>query len=138
MTNPHHIDDLLSHSHWVRHLAKSLLFDQAHVDDVVQQTWVVALQREPSQPESIRAWLAGIVRNLARRQGRSDSRRRQRETAVSGRDNAPSTDDLVSLADSQARVVDAVVSLSEPYRTTVLLRYFEDLSSEQIAKQLGV
>lgn len=138
MTYPHHIDDLLSHSRWVRRLAKSLLFDQAHVDDVVQQTWVVALQQGPRQPEKMRAWLAGVVRNLARRQGRSDGRRVRREQAVSGSGAAPSTDELVSMADSQARVVDAVVALPEPYRATVLMRYFEDLSSAQIARRLGV
>ncbi|GEM_PF-2120947 len=138
MTHPHHIDDLLSHSRWVRRLAKSLLFDQAHVDDVVQQTWMVALQQGPRQPENMRAWLAGVVRNLVRRQVRSEGRRARREQAVSGSGAAPSTDELVSMADSQARVVDAVLALPEPYRATVLMRYFEDLSSAQIARRIDV
>jgi protocatechuate 3,4-dioxygenase beta subunit len=36
------------------------------------------------------------------------------------------------------KVVDAVLALDEPYRSTITLRYFDELSPQEIARQLGV
>ncbi len=132
------IDELLTHSRWVRRLAASLLFDQGRVDDVVQQTWLIAMKQRPREPEHTRAWLGGIIRNLVRREARSNRRRSRHEAEAPVPDDLPSTDDLVTRADIQQKVVHAVLRLAEPYRTTVLLRYFEDLSAEDIARRLDI
>jgi RNA polymerase sigma factor (sigma-70 family) len=35
-------------------------------------------------------------------------------------------------------VIDAVLSLSEPIRSTIVLRYLEDLPPREVARRLGV
>ncbi len=50
----------------------------------------------------------------------------------------PTPEALVARAEAQRSVVDAVLALAEPYRSTVLLHYFEDLSSAEIARRLGI
>ena len=67
-------DLLLEHQDFVRGLAKSILFDDHRVDDVVQEAWLTALRRPPRQPAALRAWLATVVRNLARRNIRTQKR----------------------------------------------------------------
>ena len=49
----------------------------------------------------------------------------------------PPTDHLVAQAEAQHVVAKAVTALPEPYRTTVLLRYFESLSLSEVAKRMG-
>src|SRR6185295_7589519 len=49
-----------------------------------------------------------------------------------------STADVVAEAESHKRLVLAVMQLDEPYRSTVLLRWFEDLPPREVAARLGV
>ncbi|MBI3847168.1 MAG: hypothetical protein HY292_21275, partial [Planctomycetes bacterium] len=50
----------------------------------------------------------------------------------------PSTADVVEREALRREVVDAVLGLDEPYRTTLLLRFFEDEPASSIAKRLGI
>ena len=146
------IENLLSHARWVRGLARALVANEGLVDDVVQETWVAAMGKPPegespdskaggaarSQATSARAWLAGITRNVVRNNRRSEARRVRREHESARGEALPSSQELVEKAEMQRRVVQAVVELPEPYRATLLLRYFEDLSAEDIARRLSV
>src|SRR5205823_5109556 len=49
-----------------------------------------------------------------------------------------STADVVAEAESHKRLVLAVLELPEPYRSTVLLRWFEDLAPRDVAGRTGV
>src|SRR5258705_10488158 len=49
---------LLAHAGFVRSVARSLLADENAVDDVVQQTWLAALEKPPREPGALRRWLA--------------------------------------------------------------------------------
>ncbi len=69
---------LLAQAGWVRELAASLVSDPNLVDDVVQDTMTVALQRPPVADRPVRAWLATVVRNLVRQDRRADVRRHDR------------------------------------------------------------
>ncbi|MBI3846740.1 MAG: carboxypeptidase regulatory-like domain-containing protein, partial [Planctomycetes bacterium] len=50
----------------------------------------------------------------------------------------PSTADVVEREALRREVVDAVLGLDEPYRTTLLLRFFEDEPASSIAKRLSI
>lgn len=50
----------------------------------------------------------------------------------------PSAAELVAKAEAQRTLVDAVLHLDEPYRSTVLLRFFEELSAAEIARRQDV
>ncbi|MHC4814222.1 MAG: sigma-70 family RNA polymerase sigma factor [Planctomycetota bacterium] len=134
---------LLSHLDFVRGVARSLLFDEHEVDDVVQQTWLQAVRRPPRKPGALRSWLGTVARNLARNARRDQGRRGGRQPAQPEPDmepavSVPSTADVVEREAVRRQVVKAVLALREPYRGTVLLRYFEGLSPAQIAAQLKV
>ncbi|HKB17191.1 MAG TPA: sigma-70 family RNA polymerase sigma factor, partial [Planctomycetota bacterium] len=125
-------ETLLTHGDFVRALARSLL-DEHRAEDVVQQTWVAALERPPRAPGRLRAWLAIVARNFAARAARSEDRRARREEAAARPERVPSTAELFEREAARRRVVEAVVALAEPYRACVLLRYFENLPPREIA-----
>ncbi len=131
-------EDLLAHAGWVRALARRLVSDPAAADDLVQETWLAALRHPPRDDRNLRAWLARLVRNSARQRGRSESARRARETRRVPERATPSPDELVQRVESQRILAEEVVQLDEPQRSTVLLRYFEGLSSAEIARRTGV
>lgn len=128
---------LLEHQDFVRSLARSLLFDENQVDDVVQQAWMVALRTGPRQPGALKAWLGAVTRNLSRNQRRGDGRRQKHERRVPPRELAPSAGEIVQREEMRGRVVDAVLALAEPYRSTLVLRYLEELSPKEIAERTG-
>ena len=83
----------------------------------------------PAQP-----WLAKVLRNFARRRARDDRGRRSREQAVApDRLAVPSAGALLERAEVQRILAELVVALPEPYRSSVLLRYYEGLSAVAIA-----
>jgi RNA polymerase sigma factor (sigma-70 family) len=131
-------DTLLEHRDFLRRIVRGLLRDETRVDDVLQDTWMTALDRSDLRPEGLRAWLAAVARNLARKTLRSDSRRRRREHAVARPEGRPQEPSVVRQAEEQQRVVAAVLELAEPYRTAILRRYLRDETPAAIAADLGL
>jgi RNA polymerase sigma-70 factor (ECF subfamily) len=129
-------EHLLKHGPFLRALARQLVGDAARADDVVQEAWLAALEHAPAR--ALRPWLVGVVRNLARRVRREEARRTRREKAVAKRDVDRPTADVVAGEAARRDVVEAVLQLREPYRTAILLRYYDDLSAREIATRLGV
>ena len=127
------LDTLLAHREWVRCVARAVVRDPNAADDVEQETWLAALRGPPRSASSLRGWLGAVTRSRARRIGRTETRREAREAAVARGGTAPSAGELAEIADTHRRVVQAVVELDEPYRETILLRYFEGLSIEDVA-----
>jgi RNA polymerase sigma-70 factor (ECF subfamily) len=131
-------EELLGHRDWVLKLAESLLSDPQSADDVAQETWLAALRRPPEEGRAPRPWLASVVRNFARERLRQDGGRRARERQSAKKDQLPPTDELLEKLETQRVLAEAVRALTEPYRTTILLRYFEELSAAEIARRQGV
>jgi len=129
---------LLGHDDFLRALARGLVLDEARADDVVQQAWVAAIERGPDRPASLRAWLATAVRHIASKVRRGEGRRERHEQSAARIEATPSVAEIVVREQARRRVVDAVLALDEPNRTTLLLRYFERLPPRTIAKRLGV
>ena len=126
-----------AHSSWVHALAVSLVHDVSMADDVVQDTWVAALKRPP-RTKKVRSWLAAVVMNSVRQRHRARNRREKREKLFAPSEHLASTEEIVEIESERRRVVDAVLLLHEPYRSTVLLRYWSDLSADEIAHREGV
>jgi RNA polymerase sigma-70 factor (ECF subfamily) len=127
------LDTLLAHRDWVRAVARAVVRDPNAADDVEQETWLAALRSPPRHTSSLRGWFGAVARSRARRIGRGESRREMREIAASRDEATASAAEIAELADTHRRVVQAVVELDEPYRVTILLRYFEGLSIEDVA-----
>jgi RNA polymerase sigma factor (sigma-70 family) len=130
---------LLAHADWLRDLARKLVGGAA-ADDAVQDTFVAALKSPPDPTQPAKPWLARVLRNASRMAYRSDARRARREDAVSAI-AAPAT---TSAADSVARaetfrmLVELVLALDDPYRTTLLRHYFDGETFAAIARRDGI
>lgn len=134
MTDP---TTLLTHDHHLRALARALVRDASAADDLAQDAWLTALERRV-EARSWPAWLATVARRLATRERRTSSRRAQREAVVARAEAAPSTAELLEREEARRRVVAARLALSEPLRTTLVLRFLEDLPPRAVAKRMQV
>ncbi|HEX6885816.1 MAG TPA: sigma-70 family RNA polymerase sigma factor [Planctomycetota bacterium] len=126
---------LLQEVSWIRRLARELVADRDLAEDLVQETCAVALERGPREAGKLRAWLAEVLRNLLRQHARSAGRRHRREGLAARPEELESTARLVERVSLQRELVNAVLALEEPYRTTVLLRFFEELPPREIARR---
>lgn len=131
------LDQLLSHRDWLAGLARALVGDPNQAQDLEQETWRAAVQSPPKQGSG-RGWLATVLRNRARDAHRRETRRAARQEAVAKPEATASTASLAERAETQRIVIDAVLALDEPYKSTVLLRYFEGLSPAEVATRMGV
>ncbi len=130
-------DTLLRHAGFVRAIARGLLpADEA--DDVVQDTMLAAWRRPPGDPSRARAWLGAVARRLSLKRRRGDRRRDARERGAARTEALPSVADVAGQLEIQRRVVEAVAALEEPYRSTVVHRFFHGRSVAEIAAALGV
>ncbi len=131
-------DDILQHAEWVRRLALALVRDPDAADELAQETWEAALARPPRDAGPLRPWLAGVARNLARMRARSSSRRARREEASARPEPVPSPEELVARVEMHQQVARRVLELAEPFRSTLLLRYYEGCSAAEIARRQEV
>jgi RNA polymerase sigma-70 factor (ECF subfamily) len=138
MTDPRPSTSLLEEAAWVRSLARRLARDASTADDLAQETLAAAIERPPRPDRPLRRWLAAVLRNFARQRHRSETRRLAREVSTARREGLPSTAELVDRLAAQRAVADAVVALEEPYRTAILLRFYEGLPPRAIARRQGV
>jgi len=131
-------DELLSHAEWMRRLALRILRDDEAASDVVQQTWLAVLEGRPTRVDCPRSWLASIVRRQAAFFRRSRENRKHYEIDSGPAEPASSPEELTARAEARRRLTGAVLGLSEPSRTAVLLSYYEGLSTRDIARRSGV
>lgn len=129
---------LLDEVSWIRRLARELVADRDLAEDLVQETCVVALEHAPRERSKLRQWLAQVLRNTLRQRARAEGRRGARERDGARPEALEGTDRLVERVALQRELVGAVLELDEPYRSTVLLRFFEELPPRAIAARLGV
>ena len=136
-TTPHEMEHLLSHGQWLRRLASSLVVADGDAEDLVQETWLAALVRGPGRREESRAWLARVLRNKASTRWRKLDSREHREASTARAESLPSTEELASRADLSRQLVGYVLDLPTDTQRILLARYFEGLSSTDIARRLG-
>lgn len=128
---------LLEHEGFLRRVAAALV-PAGDVDDIVQEAWAAAVTAK-SGIERPRAWLGSVIRRLAARRHRDLKRRMAREQQVASlQEPAPSTAEMLARMEAHRELAEAVTALDEPYRQAILLRYFEDLSPQEIAVRLAV
>lgn len=129
-------EQLFEEREWVRALAERLCADAAAAEDLAQDTWLEAL-REGGKARGARGWLGGVLRNLVARRRTRDAARAAREHATARPEAVPGPEELLARAELQRRVLSAVADLPESYRSVVLLRHYEGLSAEDIARRSG-
>ncbi|MEE9391054.1 MAG: sigma-70 family RNA polymerase sigma factor [Planctomycetota bacterium] len=123
---------------FLRRLAERLVGDSSTGDDLAQDAWLAALRAEGTPKGPRRPWLAGTLRKLLANDRRQSRLRRLRESAAKPGPPGSAVDEFLMQQALRQRVVDVVVDLAEPYRTAVLLRFFEGLPPREIAKRLDL
>ncbi len=138
MTSPQKLDALLRETRWLSGLAKQLVSRGEDAEDLVQETMRRACEHPPASGRSVRGWLRSIMVNRLRDLVRSERARSVRERAQLLPTDSPATIDIVAKAEVHRGLVSAVLLLDEPYRSCLLLRFFENLPPREIARQTGV
>lgn len=128
---------LLQQAGAMRSLARRLLGDREAANEAAHEVWLASTAAS-GDSERGHTYVRASLRNRLRDWRRSRDRRRQREDHVASRGSQVSTDDVVAQAEIRQCVLEAVKSLAEPLRTTIWLRFFDDLPPRTIAKRMRV
>ena len=128
--------ELLEHVDFVQKLARRLARDESRAQDLVQETWLAALEGRPAAGSGMRAWLARVLRNRAALGLRRRERRESRERESARPLEEPDTASLVERMELHQRLVSAVLGLPEAYREVVLRHYLQGESAARIAHHL--
>lgn len=131
-------EHLLQDAAWLEGLARTLAHDRDDADDLVQEAWITAWQRQPDASRPMRGWLTKVVRDLAGMKRRSEHRRAAREAITHDAQTPASPDELLERMRLHRRLVDLVLELDEPYRSTIIAHFVEDRTSASIAQSLGI
>lgn len=129
--------DLQRQSRALARLAERLLAGVDGAEDVVQEAYLAA-QRRPTGARRRPAWMAAVVRNLARRLLRDRARRRRREASATDAGSGAATVDVVAELEAHRALNEAVTELPQAYREVLVLRFWHDLPPRRISQQLGV
>jgi RNA polymerase sigma-70 factor (ECF subfamily) len=126
-------------------LALSVLDDPLEANEAAQDTFIAALRALGNYQDksTFKAWLYTIALNTSR------SRLRKRKAAQRLRNTlqalfkvqaqkTPTAEDAVIQSEKEAALWGAMEKLGEKHRIPILLRYFQDLSTAEIAEILQI
>lgn len=128
-------EELIAHADFVHSLARSLVLDEHRAADVSQDAWLAALLHPPAEKRTARSWLSKVLRNFAFTLHRRESRRMDRERIAARREDLPSTEEVVEKMEIRRLLIDAVLNLNEPYRSTLIIRFYDGLAPKDIASR---
>lgn len=119
-------------------LARRLVRDADVADDLVQSTFVRAIERRPARGEGLAGWLRAVLRNEARQRRRGEARRIAREAHAASVSLRADGGDVAARFESAVLLMNAVRGLEPVHREVILLRFFDELPPRKIAARLGV
>lgn len=119
-------------------VARGLVRDATDADDLVQDALVIAIRNGRVNGKADRAYVRGVLKNLARRSWRDRRRRRRRETHAASPDRLPDSTQTVSRSETRRMLAAHIEDLPEVYRVPLMLRYYDELSPQEIATRLDV
>ncbi len=132
------LSDLLADEAWARGLARALV-GESRGDDLLQASYLRAIQSPPRRAGPLRAWFATVMRNTAKNQARSEGRRRAREEDSARPEADGETPYEIRARIEQRQVLaEQLLELPENLRTALVLRFEEGLKGPEIARRLGV
>lgn len=116
-------------------VAHLILRDRAEAEDAVIETLLTAFERGHSirDERALRAWLLRVVTNEALGRRRRTARLVRLDVTV----DAPATGDLASDSTTRLTLLDGVAALPVQMRAALVLRYYADLSVDEVAVALG-
>lgn len=131
-------EELIGRDRFLRSLARGLVLGGEDPADAAQEAWLASLEHPPRPGPGLSGWFATVLRNSLRRSRRARLRAAAREAAVARKEAVPPAAEVRAREAVRRDVVEAVLSLSPEHRDVVLLRWFEELSTRETARRLGV
>jgi RNA polymerase sigma-70 factor (ECF subfamily) len=127
------------HAPRVRAIALGFFGDQATASDVVQEVFVKLLSRAHQfrGDAALSTWLHRLVVNACLDERRAVRRLVAISDAGAIEASGPGLEERAERRERDEIVREAVAGLSPPVRLAVLLRYFHDLSYEEMASAMG-
>lgn len=136
---PEEAEALLAEADWLRRLARGLVRDAHAAAEIEQETWLAALRARPAaRAAELRAWLTVVARNFARRARRDAALRGTHEPRGAREERREGPDEFVARVELQRRLAEELLALDEASRGVLVLRYFDELSSVEIAERLSI
>jgi RNA polymerase sigma factor (sigma-70 family) len=133
---PETLGDLLSaYGRELQAVAYLILRDRAAAEDVVIETLLTAFERggDIRDERALRAWLLRVATNHAL----AVRRRTNRITRLDLVPDYAGPGDLGGESANRVALLDGIADLPEQMRAAVVLRYYADLSVDEVAAALG-
>jgi RNA polymerase sigma factor (sigma-70 family) len=126
---------LEAYGHELQGVAYLILRDRAEAEDVVIETLLTAFERGGSirDERALRAWLLRVATNHAL----GVRRRTGRVVRLSVVPDLAGSGDLGIESSTRVALLDGIAELPAQMRAAVVLRYYADLSVEEVAATLG-
>jgi RNA polymerase sigma-70 factor, ECF subfamily len=136
------------HNQLLYRVTRSILADDSEAEDVMQEAYVRAFEHldQFAGRSQFRTWLTRIAVNeaLARAErGKRFRRSDSRDESIGDPMDAffslePSPEEQVSESEMRGLLEQAIARLPESYRSVLLLRDVEEISSEEVARMLNL
>ncbi|HRP01640.1 MAG TPA: RNA polymerase sigma factor [Candidatus Kapabacteria bacterium] len=138
-----------SHQSFVLHTALRYLKDYEDADDITQEVFITALDnlRKFNRKSSIKTWLYKITVNKCKNELRKKkfisfitlgtSSNSEDDNYFDIASDEPKPDNIIEFNEVEKIFVSAYNKLPEKQRETFILRYFDDLSYEEISRISG-
>lgn len=133
---PETLGDLLdAYGREIQSVAYLIVRDRAEAEDIVVETLLTAFEKGGSirDERALRAWLLRVATNHAL----GSRRRTGRIVRLDVVPDRASSGDLGSDSATRVALLDGIADLPPQIRAAVVLRYYADLSVEEVATTLG-
>lgn len=124
----------------LRGLAARLSHDAHEADDLVQDAWIAVLTQWPGEPCKLEPWAKEVLRNAARKRVRRLQPIEWSEELAEHESSRNGGDELKELARGERaeRLRTLIDALPEPYRSTLVQRFYAERTVGEIAAAKGV
>lgn len=121
-------------------LARLYTDDRTGAEDIVQEAFIRLWHAAPRirDPAKSAPYLRSIVLNLARDRNRRGLLSLRHQDALTNRRPPEQPDEQIVRSESEAAVLDGLMSLSPRQRDCLVLRFFLELSEREIAQTLSI
>jgi len=130
---------LRRHGPMVLDVCRAMLPNEADAEDAFQATFVVfAIKAKSIQKAgSLASWLHGVAYRTARKAQTAFALRQKHESLFAVREDPTMADEL-SWREARQIIHEELKSLPDPCRAAVILCYFEGMTQDQAAEELGL
>ncbi|GAA1861673.1 RNA polymerase sigma factor [Myceligenerans crystallogenes] len=127
---------------WRDHAWRVQAYAMRHADphdaqEVVAETYLVAIRRLDDVPADPLAWLLVVARNILRNQQRAAGRRRSAEAALAGLARVARTDGADEVVSQRDALLTALSRLAPKEREALLLTGWDGLAPDDAARVAG-